>query len=277
MDDSKVAGRSQQKTAFNGHVIPIRSTPGAAAVRVVHRDSQLISEHRHDWLCLTFPWLGGGTEEFDGGAVALAGASGIVHPPGAAHADSIGATGLETISVQLDPAWLRLAGFDANLDRSTSWSGGQPGAAGRRLARLWASSAHGEAILAAETAKFLWLLRQRPEHSVPRWLDHLKEILGEESPPPTSDIARRLDLNPAWFARASRAALGEGIHEFLKRKRVGRAAHMLRTSKCSLAEIAMASGFCDQSHMNRNFRSILGRTPLQVRREINRRSDDRKR
>ena len=33
-------------------------------------------------------------------------------------------------------------------------------------------------------------------------------------------------------------------------------------------EIAVAAGFCDQSHMNRCFRAVLGRTPLVVRGEI---------
>jgi AraC family transcriptional regulator len=48
---------------------------------------------------------------------------------------------------------------------------------------------------------------------------------------------------------------------------VERAALLLRGGRAALAEVAVAAGFCDQSHMNRAFRAVLGRTPLEVRRE----------
>ena len=31
------------------------------------------------------------------------------------------------------------------------------------------------------------------------------------------------------------------------------------------AQVAAAAGFCDQSHMHRAFRGLVGRTPLEVR------------
>ncbi len=42
---------------------------------------------------------------------------------------------------------------------------------------------------------------------------------------------------------------------------------LLREDASTLADVAAASGFCDQSHMNRAFRAVLGRTPVQVRGE----------
>ena len=64
-----------------------------------------------------------------------------------------------------------------------------------------------------------------------------------------------------------RAWRGEGIAETLRRRRVERAALRLRGGDAPLADIAAECGFCDQSHMNRAFRIVLGRTPLEVRRE----------
>ena len=40
---------------------------------------------------------------------------------------------------------------------------------------------------------------------------------------------------------------------------------MLERADLGLADIAAATGFCDQSHMNRGFREVMGRTPAQVR------------
>jgi transcriptional regulator GlxA family with amidase domain len=55
--------------------------------------------------------------------------------------------------------------------------------------------------------------------------------------------------------------------EAQRRRRVEAASRLLRFSTQPLAEIAIAAGFFDQSHMNRCFGAVLGRTPLAVRAE----------
>jgi transcriptional regulator GlxA family with amidase domain len=42
---------------------------------------------------------------------------------------------------------------------------------------------------------------------------------------------------------------------------------MLRSTDHPIAEIAFASGFCDQSHLTRVLGQLTGRTPAQVRAE----------
>jgi len=57
------------------------------------------------------------------------------------------------------------------------------------------------------------------------------------------------------------------LKDTASRLRVERAARLLRESDRGLADIAMATGFCDQSHMNRLFRRVLGRPPTEIRRD----------
>jgi AraC family transcriptional regulator len=57
------------------------------------------------------------------------------------------------------------------------------------------------------------------------------------------------------------------MHETLRRRRVEQACKLLRRSTLALAEVAASTGFCDQSHMNRCFQAVLGRTPARVRME----------
>ena len=64
-----------------------------------------------------------------------------------------------------------------------------------------------------------------------------------------------------------RAARGEGMHQPLRRRRVEDAVRLIRSSGAGLADVAVDAGFCDQSHMNRAFQAVLGRTPGEVRAE----------
>jgi transcriptional regulator GlxA family with amidase domain len=59
--------------------------------------------------------------------------------------------------------------------------------------------------------------------------------------------------------------VGESLQELAARVRVERAARLLRESDEPLSAIAIEAGFCDQSHMNRTFRRVLGRLPTAVR------------
>jgi transcriptional regulator GlxA family with amidase domain len=61
--------------------------------------------------------------------------------------------------------------------------------------------------------------------------------------------------------------MGEGLLDAAARFRVEHAARELRETELPLADIAFNAGFCDQSHMIRTFRRILGRLPSDVRNE----------
>jgi len=252
---------------FHGLVMALRGFGGARAVRVVHPSGQRIGEHVHDWPSLTLPLLGGCTELYDGGETMIAGPSAVLHPAGAAHADVISGDGMETVSLQFDPAWLGLSARDFAFDRTRCWSGGEVAAAARRLSAAWVDPALGEADLRAATAAFLRCAQNVRDPKRAPWIARVLDELARPEPASTHRIAHALDLHPAWLARAYRAATGEGIAESLRRKRVERATALLRATDLAPAEIALAAGFCDQSHMNRSVRALIGRTPLDVRAE----------
>lgn len=234
---------------------------------MIHPCGQTIGVHRHDWPFLTLPALGGYTEHYDGGEAHIAGPSGVLHPAGTCHANCIHEQGMETISLEFDADWLRAAGFGGDLGISRTWVGGPVAAASRQLAASWSDASLSERKLAEETGRFLSFALRQSDQAPPAWLNRAKEAAEAPEPPSTERLARELGLHPAWLARAYRSAMGEGLHETARRKRVERAAFLLRTADNSIAEIAAAAGFCDQSHMNRGFKALAGRTPLEVRAE----------
>jgi transcriptional regulator GlxA family with amidase domain len=73
-------------------------------------------------------------------------------------------------------------------------------------------------------------------------------------------------LSVHHFARQFKQSLGVAPHRYLTQKRVERAQDLLAQTDLSLAEIAYAAGFSDQSHLARHFRYMLGTTPREFRR-----------
>jgi AraC family transcriptional regulator len=83
-----------------------------------------------------------------------------------------------------------------------------------------------------------------------------------------AEVAAQVDMTPGYFARAFRQATGEPPHRWLMRKRIERARELLQNPKNSLAEIASACGFADQSHLTRVFGRIEGVTPGRWRQRL---------
>ena len=262
MDDSKV----RDCHGHTGAVVEHLRLTGAHIARIMHPPGQRIDAHGHDWPGLTIYRMGAYEELADDGvSMALDGPSVVFQPAGAAHADVIGAAGLETLSMTFDPSWIP-TDVRHVLPERTHWRpGGELAVEARRLADVWLASSDDE-ILRAATAQFLIAMFTRQgTPAEPRWVRDVDAALDGQSP--TLEIAARVQRHPAWLARAYRAWRGEGMSETVRRRRVERATGKLRASTAQLADIAAECGFCDQSHMNRAFRAVLGRTPLDVRRE----------
>jgi AraC-like DNA-binding protein len=77
-----------------------------------------------------------------------------------------------------------------------------------------------------------------------------------------SELASACGCSPFHLARAFTAQFGLPPHAYLNNLRVIHAKRMIRAGT-SLAEVAYAVGYCDQSHLNRRFKKIVGVTPSQ--------------
>lgn len=80
-----------------------------------------------------------------------------------------------------------------------------------------------------------------------------------------AELAAVAGLSVYHFARAFKQSAGVTPHHHLVRRRVERAQEMLARSELPLSEIALATGFSDQSHLARHFRQLVGITPGQFR------------
>jgi AraC family transcriptional regulator len=81
------------------------------------------------------------------------------------------------------------------------------------------------------------------------------------------ELAALANLSAKHFARAFRQSTGIPPHRWLIERRIDRAKALLSSGDLSLAEIALACGFADQSHFTAAFRRGTGVTPGAYRRE----------
>lgn len=81
-------------------------------------------------------------------------------------------------------------------------------------------------------------------------------------------LARECRLSARHFSRAFRHSFGTSPYRWLVERRVERARQLLAESVMPIAEIAVASGFADQSHFTRVFSRHVGASPAAWRRRV---------
>ena len=240
----------------------LRRFSGAIVRRVIDRSEARVPEHAHDWPLLSIFVLGRYLNETELGETLIAGPSAIFYQAGAAHRNAIGPVGFEQIEIEFDAAWLgRELMPAAPVSR---WLGGHTGAEARNLARVCASETD-ERSLRAVLRRFVQVANSQSEREAPSWVHTIHRRLHNDTTLGVTALAREVGRHPSWFGTAYRKATAEGPIETAARFRVERAARALRETNQSCASIAHEAGFCDQSHMNRTFRRLLGRAPSEVR------------
>jgi AraC family transcriptional regulator len=105
----------------------------------------------------------------------------------------------------------------------------------------------------------------------PAWLLRARDYLRETMPPPRiSDAANVAGVHPVHFARAFRRHFRRSPGEYVRECRLERARELIADARHGLADVAYASGFCDQSELTHAFRRTFGWTPREFRELVTR-------
>ena len=79
------------------------------------------------------------------------------------------------------------------------------------------------------------------------------------------DLAQRVGLSSRQLHRKFRQVFGMSVKDFLTKSRIQSASDALIHQDLSIAELAAAFGFCDQSAFTQQFRKHTGITPIKFR------------
>jgi len=103
-------------------------------------------------------------------------------------------------------------------------------------------------------------LPARMLRSIEEYIDvHLEKDLSVE------ELASHLGISPSYFARSFRSSVGLAPHAYVMRRRLLRAQELLANTDLPLIDIALATGFADQSHFSRRFHQMTGVPPRAFR------------
>jgi AraC-like DNA-binding protein len=78
-----------------------------------------------------------------------------------------------------------------------------------------------------------------------------------------AELARQLDVSPAYLSRAFRAATGETLHAFREDLRLRRSLDLLPDARGDFTRVALELGYSSHSHFSSRFRRHFGMTPVQ--------------
>ena len=105
-----------------------------------------------------------------------------------------------------------------------------------------------------------------PPRALQRVLDYIEAHLQKNIS--VQALAEIAGLSKFHFVRTFKQSKGLTPHDYMVLCRVKRAQHLLSGTDLPLSEIALASGFSDQSHCARRFREQIGISPSQYRRSM---------
>ncbi|HWM94112.1 MAG TPA: AraC family transcriptional regulator [Thermoanaerobaculia bacterium] len=198
----------------------------------------------------------------------------IYNPPGTTHRDCFRSQSGRFFTISVSAPALDHAASCAPLPDAAGVLPRHLLALGRRVARECLSP-DGTSPLIAEALCLELLARtsqsfDREQPPAPGWLRCARELLHDacDEEMSISGISESVGVHPVHLTRTFRRFFGCTPGEYLRERRLEKAAALLAEGKMPLSEVALASGFADQSHLAKAFKRAYRVTPSEYRRRL---------
>jgi AraC family transcriptional regulator len=253
---------------FYGQVLRKHIGDGIILSELKHDRARRLPTHSHELAFFHLLLYGHYSETFGRTTEALKPLTTIFHPSGVTHHDEIGPAGMRIFSVELQAQWLdRLRGCGVSPQSSIALPGSELSRLAMRLYREYLNlDCCSSLVIEGLVLEMLALVARPervPERRPPEWLSRVEDLLknGFQENLTISEIAAQVSVNPAHLSRVFRQFHNQAIGDYLHDLRVQFACEQLADPDVALSDIAMASGFADQSHFTRIFKQSTGMTP----------------
>ena len=266
--------QAQLPKAFtHGDVLRWRRVGGLTLAEVQYAAGQRVHRHIHPHARFVL-LLSGGVTEIRGDDTQTYGPSTLLfRRAGEPHAYMIGRAGATCLIVDVDAEWHARARVHAPvLEQSAAFRGGFVLHLAHRLygefrLRDEVSRLAIESIALGVLAEASRRAAKASERPAPSWLQQARALVDTHfsKPLPLVDVARHVGVHPVHLARTFRRVHRITFAGYVRHVRIEFARRELEASAAPLGDIAVAAGFCDQSHFSRLFKRYTGQTPAEYR------------
>jgi AraC family transcriptional regulator len=230
-------------------------------------------KHSHKQALFCYVMEGEYTEEYSGKTRECRSSTLLFHPPDELHAEYFHDSGGRSFLIEIEPDWLQRIRDQVKLaDNSANFYGGTIELLAKKLYKEFVrmddvSSIVIEGLLLEMLGEASRHSRHRVTNQPPRWLQQAREMLQERFAEnlTLSEVARAAGVHPVHLAQMFNKTYHCTVGDYMRRLRIEYACHELATSEKPIVDIALAAGFCDQSHFTRTFKRSTGVAPSQYR------------
>ena len=264
---------SERRGEWYGNVVRSERTGGVRLSLIAHARPREIEQHEHRLAYFCFLLEGAYRETHDGVTIEYEPFSIAFHPPRYTHSDAIVRPDTTFFAIELEEGWQRLVGnrFDISAWSLELQHGEAVWLAAALLKAFIGDRLHDDIDVEETVSEMLGIAlrvvdRERPERA---WVARARNIAHARFAERITldDIADEVGVHPASLARGFRVDHGVTLGDYVSRLRVQHACRLMARGQ-SLASVAHACGFADQSHLTRAFKAIAGMTPGLLRRRL---------
>ncbi|MCM2564067.1 AraC family transcriptional regulator [Janthinobacterium kumbetense] len=243
------------------------STPHPAIDLSFRSYAEIGAPNRHDFVQLVLPLHGQLLLDIDGKQGKVDAQQGVVIPANTWHAQHSRVAN-HSIILDVDAAAVEQGSWGRLLERPYAALG--PGA--RKLIEYLGIMAGQQALTPAVIQGWTPLLLDTLLQTAPQVRSRLAALLARVQAEPglpwsTASMARFANLSVSRLHALFREEMDTSPHAWLQQQRIGRACDLLTASDASIAEIALAVGFSEQSALTRAMRDSIDATPAAYRRQ----------
>ena len=245
---------------------------GLTLTETLHAPSSRMPAHVHDAASICLTLTGQGVEIIEGARVVTEPGCVLMRGPNMMHADQYGAIPHRGFMIELEQKWLNTCShFLRVFERHRHFPGGLVSAL---TLRIYRESRVKDSVAPVIVEGLMLEMLGHASRSLikapvrpPRWLAQARDLVHGRFNDSLNlvEIAHTVGVHPTHLARTFKKHYRTTVGEYVRRLRLDWATRQLSETEDSIAEIASAAGFYDQSHFSHLFKQHTGFTPAEFR------------
>jgi AraC family transcriptional regulator len=245
---------------------------GLTLTETLHAPSSTMPAHVHDAASICLTLAGQGLEIVEGLRLVTEPGCVLMRGPHLLHANQYGPITHRGFMIELEQKWLNTCRhFLRVFEGHRHFAGGPVPALALRIYReSRVKDSVASIIVEGLMLEMLGHASRsliKPPVRPPRWLMQARELLHGRFNDSLNlvEVANTVGVHPTHLARTFKKHYRTTVGEYVRRLRLDWATRQLSETADSIAEIASAAGFYDQSHFSHLFKQHTGFTPAEFR------------